>query len=42
MRDTRTSDSDLTFNSSQRESGRESLYERVTGRDCLERVHRRL
>jgi hemoglobin len=38
MRDIRTSDSDLTVNSSQRES----LYDKVGGRDCLERVHGRL
>jgi truncated hemoglobin YjbI len=38
MRDIKTADSDLTRNSSMRES----LYDRLGGRDCLERVHRRL
>jgi hypothetical protein len=38
MRDIKTADSDLTRNSSMRESP----YDRLGGRDCLERVHRRL
>ena len=38
MRDTRTSEDDLVRN----RSPRQSLYDRLGGRDCLERVHRRL
>lgn len=38
MRDIKTSEDDLVRNS----SPRQSLYDRVGGRDCLERVHRRL
>lgn len=42
MRDIKTTEDDLIRNASPHGSPRQSLYDRLGGRECLERVHRKL